>query len=75
MHHATTTFKKQKSCLHHTVLKSNLFITGKGIAWPQSQFLHSVSVSDFYIPRIGHIFGCSKIDRQILEIYKSLTNI
>jgi hypothetical protein len=35
-----------------------------------------VSVSDFYIPRISlHIFGSSKIDRLVLEIYKSLTDI
>jgi hypothetical protein len=35
-----------------------------------------VSVSDLYIPRIGpHIFGCIKIDRPILEIYKSLTDM
>ncbi len=36
-----------------------------------------VSVSDLFIPRIGPhtVFGCSKIDRKILEIYKSLTDI
>jgi hypothetical protein len=40
-----------------------------------SSYIH-VSVSDLYIPRIGPIiFGCSKIDRPILEIYKSLTDI
>jgi hypothetical protein len=31
-----------------------------------------VSVSDLYIPRI--VFGCSKIGRPILGIYKSLTD-
>jgi hypothetical protein len=36
---------------------SHLCIPRRGIARPQSQFPHHVSVSDFYIPRIGpHIF-------------------
>ncbi len=35
-----------------------------------------VSVSNLYnFPELVHIFGCSKIDRPILEIYKSLTDI
>ncbi len=34
-----------------------------------------VSVSDFYIPRIGPHISCSRIGRLILEIYKSLTDI
>jgi len=33
-----------------------------------------VSVSDFYIPRIGLLFCCSQIGKPILEIYKSLTD-
>ncbi len=35
-----------------------------------------MSVSDLYITRIGPhtVFGCSKIERPILEIYKSLTD-
>ncbi len=39
-----------------------------------NSYIH-MSVSDLYILRMGHIFGCSKIDRPILEIYKSLTDI
>ncbi len=31
-----------------------------------------VSVSDLYIPRIGRLFCCSQIGKQILGIYKSL---
>ena len=34
-----------------------------------------VSVSDFYIPRIGSHIWMPKIDRLILEIYKSLKDI
>ncbi len=36
-----------------------------------------MSVSDLYIPRIGPhtVFPCRKIDRPLLEIYKSLTDI
>jgi hypothetical protein len=34
-----------------------------------------VSVSYLHIPRIGPHICCSKIDRPILEIYKSLTDI
>jgi hypothetical protein len=33
-----------------------------------------VSWSDLYIPRIGQHISCSRIDRPILEIYKTLTN-
>jgi hypothetical protein len=29
----------------------------------------------YIFPGLVHIFGCSKIDRQLLEIYKSLTDI
>jgi len=37
--------------------KFHLCILRKGIALPQSQFPHHLSVSDLYIPRIGpHIF-------------------
>jgi hypothetical protein len=41
-----------------------------GIAWPESQCPHSCV-------RIGPhlVFGCSKIGRPILEIYKSLTDM
>ncbi len=56
--------------------KSNLCIPRKmNCARPQSQFLHSC-VCELFIhifPRSVHIFSCSKkIDRSILEIYKSL---
>ncbi len=36
-----------------------------------------VSLPDLYIPRIGPhtVFNCSKIDKPILEIYKSLTDM
>ncbi len=36
-----------------------------------------VSVSDFYIPRIGPltVFSCSRIGRPILGMYKSLTDM
>ena len=35
-----------------------------------------VSLNDLYlVPGSVHIFGCSKIDRPILEIYKSFTDI
>ncbi len=33
-----------------------------------------VSVSNFYIPRIGPHFSCIRIDRSIVGIYKSLTD-
>jgi hypothetical protein len=33
-----------------------------------------LSVGDLYFPGSVHIFGCSKIDRPIQEIYKSLTD-
>jgi hypothetical protein len=33
-----------------------------------------VSVSDFYIPRIGPHSSCSRIARPILGVYKSLTD-
>ncbi len=57
--------------------KSIKCISREEIALPQSQFLHFISsLGDLYIPRIGlHIFGCSKIDTPILEIYKILTDI
>ncbi len=57
--------------------KSNLCIPGKENARPQSQFLHScVCLWAIYIfPGSVHIFGWSKIDRPILEIYKSLKDI
>ncbi len=43
---------------------------------PISTCMH-VSVSDLYtvFPGSAHIFGCSKIDRSILELYKSLAHI
>jgi hypothetical protein len=41
----------------------------KGIARAQSQFLHPC------VSGLVHIFGCSKIDRAILEINTSLTYI
>jgi|688.fasta_scaffold234392_1 hypothetical protein len=46
-------------CTCCTVLKSNLCVPKKGIAWPQSPFLHSYICERFIysIPRIGpHIW-------------------
>ncbi len=37
----------------HNTEKFGTNIPRKGIAWPQSQFQHHVSVSDLYIPMIG----------------------
>ncbi len=46
-----------------------------GIARPQSQFLHSrVLWARNIFPRSVHIFPASRIDRSIVEIYKSLTD-
>ncbi len=53
--------------------KSHLCIPFLGIA--QLQFPHSCVCEWFIFPGSVHIFGCSKIDRLILEIYKSLTDI
>ncbi len=41
---------------------------------PISTIYVQVSVCDLYIPRTVCQFGCSKISRPILEIYKSLTD-
>jgi hypothetical protein len=50
--------------------KSHECIPGKGIARPQSQFLHSCVCGLFiYSQDWFTYFGCSNIDRLILEIY------
>jgi hypothetical protein len=56
--------------------KSMLCIPFLGIVRPQSQFATFMCLWAIYI-FLGsvHMFGCSKIDRLILEIYKSLTEI
>ncbi len=57
--------------------KSHVCIPFLGIARPQSQFPYS-SVCERFIysqDRSTYIFGCSKIDRPIQEIYKSFTDI
>jgi hypothetical protein len=36
-----------------------------------NSYIHAIYV----FPGLVHIFGCSKIDRPILEIYRSLTDI
>ncbi len=52
-----------------------LCVLNAGIA-PQSQFSHSCVCKRFiYSQNSVHIFGCSKIDRPLLDIYKSLTYI
>jgi hypothetical protein len=38
-----------------------------------NSYIH-VSVSNFYIPRVGQLLSYSKIGRLILGIYKSLTD-
>jgi hypothetical protein len=62
-----------------TALQRNLdlCIPRKGIARCLSPNIHIyVSVSDLYIfPRSVHLFSCSRIDRPISGIYKSLTEI
>ncbi len=64
---------------HHnsrTAKTSDLCIPSNETARPCSQFPHSCIGEQFYIfPRSVHLFSCSKIDRPILEIYKSLTDI
>ncbi len=55
--------------------KSHLCIFFWELRGLRPNFHIHVSLSDLYIPRSFHIFGCSKIDRPILEIYKSLTDI
>jgi hypothetical protein len=66
---------KNSFAVHTLYRKSNLCIPRKGIARPQSQLLHSCvcEQSSVYISRMVHIFGCSRIERPIQEIYKSLT--
>ncbi len=64
----------QKS-MHSMQRKSPLVIPFLGTAWPPYQFPHSSGpVSDLYIPRIGPHISCSRTDRSIVGIYKSLTN-
>jgi hypothetical protein len=48
-------------------------IPRKGIARPHSQFPHSLSVSDLYIPRIG-LPILQELCRTILGIHKSLAD-
>ncbi len=56
--------------------KLNLCIPGKGIVRPQSQLPTFLCLWTTYVfPGSVYIFGCSKIDRPILETYKSLTDI
>jgi hypothetical protein len=51
--------------------KNMIYVFLRGLV--PSSYIH-VSVSDLYIfPRSVCIFGCSKIGRQILGIYKLLT--
>ncbi len=61
----------------NTATKIPLMYSFSGNCAASAPYFHiHVTVSDLYIPRIGpHIFGCSKIDRPILEIYKSLTDM
>ncbi len=54
-------------CLHTLQRKSHLYIPFLGIARP-------MSVSDFYIPRIGPHISCSRIGRSIVGIYKWVTD-
>ncbi len=61
--------------LHALYRKSNICIPRKGIARPQFQFLFMFLWAIYIFPGSVHIFGCSKIDIPILEIYKSLTDI
>ncbi len=57
--------------------KSHLCIPFLGLRRLSPNFHIHVSVIHLYsiFPGSVHIFGCSKIDRPILEIYKSLTDI
>jgi hypothetical protein len=74
-------FKKITTIINsilHTALqrKSHLLIPFLGIARHQSQFPHSCVCERFiYSQDRSKYFGCSKIDRLILEIYKSLTDL
>ncbi len=53
--------------------KFKTIIPRKGIAWPQSQFPHSVSVCDLYIPTIDLPILLQELCGPILGVYKSLT--
>jgi hypothetical protein len=54
---------------------SDLWIPRNKTARPHSQFLHSCIFEQFiYTPGSVYLFGCSKIGRPILQIYKSLTD-
>jgi hypothetical protein len=48
--------------------RSHLCIPRKGIARPQSQFPHSVSVDDLYIPRIGPHYWKIFVDKLIFLV-------
>ncbi len=53
--------------------KSNLCTPRKKLPGLSPNFHIHVSVGVLYIPTIGPLFSCSRIDRPILGIYKSLT--
>jgi hypothetical protein len=67
------------SSVHHTHCKENLdyvflFWELRGLS---PNFHIHVSVSNLYIPKVGPhtVYPCGRIDRPILKIYKSPTDI
>jgi hypothetical protein len=59
----------------HCNRKSGLYIPRNETARPRSQFLHSCNCERFiYFQGSVCLFGCSKLGRPILGMYKSLTD-
>jgi hypothetical protein len=61
--------------MHALQRNLELCIPRKGVAQPQSQFPHACVCerSTYIFPRSVHLFFCSRIERRMRRLYKSLT--